>query len=89
MLLLAAANRDPAVFSDPDRLDITRSPNPHLGFGHDAHYCLGAGLGRLEAQVVIGTLVRRVREAHLESEPLEWEDTFHVRGVRSLPVVLA
>jgi cytochrome P450 len=88
LLVLGAANRDPAVFADPDRLDITRSPNPHLGFGHDAHYCLGAALGRLNAQVAIGSLTGRVRLPRLESEDLEWTDTLVIRGLESLPILL-
>jgi pimeloyl-[acyl-carrier protein] synthase len=88
LLVLGAANRDSAVFADPDRLDITRSPNPHLGFGHDAHYCLGAALGRLNAQVAIGSLTGRVRLPRLESEDLEWTDTLVIRGLESLPILL-
>jgi pimeloyl-[acyl-carrier protein] synthase len=86
---LAATHRDPAVFDDPDRLDIARSPNPHLGFGGDARYCIGAALARLEAQVVIGTLARRAPRARMETETLEWEDRFVGRGVKSLPLVLS
>jgi cytochrome P450 len=88
VLLLAGAHRDPAIFADPDRLDITRSPNPHLGFGYGAHSCVGAALARLEAQIVIGTLVRRVSRVRLETESLEWEDTFLLRGLTSLPILL-
>jgi cytochrome P450 len=87
-LLLGAAYRDPAIFVDPDRLDITRSPNPHFGFGYDAHYCVGAALARLEARIMIGTLVRRLPAPRLEGEQFEWEDTVTVRGLRALPVVL-
>ena len=88
LLLTGAANRDPAVFADPERLDITRRPNPHLAFGHDAHYCVGAALARLEAEVAIGTFVRRVPRPRLETETVEWEETFVLRGPTSLPVVL-
>lgn len=89
LLVLTAANRDPAIFDDPDRLDISRSPNPHLGFGHDAHYCLGAALGKLETAIVIGTLARRVRELRLEIEELAWENLHGMRGLKALPVLLA
>jgi cytochrome P450 len=87
-LLFGAANRDPSIFVDPDRLDISRSPNPHLGFGYGAHYCIGAALARLEARVMIGTLVRRVPAARLQGAPLEWEDTLMIRGLKSLPILL-
>jgi pimeloyl-[acyl-carrier protein] synthase len=89
LLVLAAAHRDPAVFDEPDRLDISRSPNPHLGFGHGAHYCLGAALGKLETTIVIGTLARRVRDLRLESEELEWENLLSLRGLKALPVLLS
>jgi cytochrome P450 len=88
LLVLAAANRDPAAFAEPDRLDIERSPNPHLGFGHDAHYCLGAALARLETEVAIRVLVRRVPHARLAVREPEWEDSFAARGLKSLPLEL-
>ena len=58
--ILAAANRDPAVFANPEALDITRSPNPHLGFGKGAHYCLGAPLARIETEIALNTLLARL-----------------------------
>ena len=86
--ILAAANHDPAVFADPDRLDITRSPNPHLGFGKGAHYCLGAPLARLEAEVALNTLLRRLPELRpavpLESLTRRLSPTF--RSLEKLPV---
>jgi cytochrome P450 len=87
-LLFGAANRDPAIFHEPDVLDITRSPNPHLAFGYDAHHCIGAALARLEAEIMIGTLARRAPQLRLESGNLQWEDTLMVRGLRSLPTLL-
>jgi cytochrome P450 len=87
-LMVAAANRDPAAFRDPDRFDVTRSPNPHLGFGRGPHYCVGAALARLEAEVAIGTLVRRMPPPRLETESLEWEPSALVRGLTSLPLIL-
>ena len=89
VLSLAAANRDPAAFPEPDRLDLTRSPNPHISFGHDAHYCLGASFARLEAQIAIGTLARSVSRIRLATEEPEREDWFVVRGLKSLPIEFA
>jgi cytochrome P450 len=83
-----AANRDPAVFADPDRFDIARRPTRQLGFGHGIHICLGAALARLEAEVAIGTLVRALPELAPVSDDYDWIPSFALRGVRSLPVTL-
>ncbi|MGH7790191.1 MAG: cytochrome P450 [Candidatus Binatia bacterium] len=83
--LLFAANRDPARFPDPDRFDIARADNAHLAFGGGGHFCLGAHLARMEAQVAIGTLVRRVDHIELASDDLQWgRSLFHV--LDKLPV---
>ena len=70
--MLLAANRDPARFAAPDRFDIARAPTPDLAFGGGAHFCLGAHLARMEAQVAIGALVARTRELARASGPLAW-----------------
>jgi cytochrome P450 len=71
MVLLAAANRDPARFCDPERFDITRDPNPHIAFGGGTHLCLGTHLARMEACAAIGGLFRRFPKIELQSEALE------------------
>ena len=67
--LLGAANRDPEVFADPDRLDLARSQNPHLSFGQGSHFCLGAQLARAEAQIAIEALIRRFPEFAGSAKP--------------------
>ncbi len=83
--LLAAANRDPAQFAEPDKLDIGRQPNPHVAFGDGIHFCLGAPLARAEAQEAISGLLRQLPGLALDGEP-EWGGTFIIRGVRRLPI---
>lgn len=84
---LSAANRDPEVFADPDRLDITREHNPHIAFGHGAHHCVGAQLARMELQVMLGTMVRRFPELALAGDPaaISWKQGL-VRGPLALRV---
>jgi cytochrome P450 len=87
-MVLAAANRDPAIFAEPDRLDLARRPNPHLAFGRGIHYCLGAGLARLEGQIAFGALLRRMPTLRLDPHaPLAWNGNLAIRGPRTLPVV--
>ncbi len=86
LLLLGAANHDPAHFSDPDRLDITRQENPHLTFGHGIHHCLGAPLARVEAQIAINSMLRRMPDIQLATDELEWRDMLTLRGLKALPV---
>jgi len=83
-----AANRDPAVFADPDRLDLTRDEAPHLAFGHGAHYCLGAALTRMEAEVILSTLLRELPGLRLAVEPeqVRWREGSVNRGPQILPL---
>jgi hypothetical protein len=85
LILVGAVNRDPERFPDPDRLDVTRSDNRHLAFSHGIHYCLGAPLARAQGHVAIPALISRFREVTLAAEP-DWQHTFFIRGLRSLPV---
>ncbi|GAB2894762.1 cytochrome P450 [Streptomyces mayteni] len=83
--LLGAAARDPAVFPDPDRLDIGRSPNPHLGFGAGIHYCVGAPLARVEITAALAAITTRLPGLRLAEEP-EHRPEFVIRGLRTLLV---
>ena len=85
-LSFGAANRDPEQFPAPARLDIMRKPNRHLAFGHGLHYCVGAALARLEGQIAINTILGRLPKLQLETEDLEWNRNFTLRGLKSLPV---
>ncbi|ABM15915.1 MULTISPECIES: cytochrome P450 [Mycolicibacterium] len=83
-----SANRDAAVFASPDHFDITRKPNPHLGFGQGVHYCLGANLARLELRVIFEEILRRHPAAHL-ARPVEWTRSNRHTGIRHLVVEFA
>ena len=87
LCLLGSANHDPAVYPDhPDRLDITRPNVSPLSFGGGIHFCLGAQLARIEAEVAISTLLRRLPDLRLDdAENPEWRPTFVLRGLKRLP----
>ncbi|MFD7204036.1 MULTISPECIES: cytochrome P450 [unclassified Streptomyces] len=91
LVVLAAADRDPARFHEPDTLDLSRRDNQHLGYGHGIHYCLGAPLARLEGTVAIETLLRRLPDLALavDRADLRWRGGLIMRGLRTLPVEFA
>lgn len=84
-LCLGAANRDPARFPDPDRLDLHRPTPGHLAFGHGAHYCLGAHIGRMTAETAVTTVLRRLPGLRLDGTP-RWRPSMFERGLSVLPV---
>jgi cytochrome P450 len=84
--VIGAANRDPKHFSDPDRLDVSRKENRHIAFGFGIHFCLGAPLARIEGQIAIGALVRRMPGLTLVSDTPEWRESSVLRGLKTLPV---
>jgi cytochrome P450 len=84
--LLGAANHDPERFEKPSQLDITRQKNQHLSFGGGIHYCLGAPLARLEGEIALTTLLRRMPNLQLATEAPEYGDNYLLRGLKSLPL---
>ncbi|HEV8457259.1 MAG TPA: cytochrome P450 [Methylomirabilota bacterium] len=84
--VIGAANRDPAHFPDPDRLDVSRPDNRHIAFGFGIHFCLGAPLARLEGQITLGTLLHRLPQLALSTERPEWRESQVLRGLKALPV---
>jgi len=84
--VMGAANRDPERFPDPDRFDITRKDNKHLAFGAGPHYCFGAPLGRMEANIAFRTLMERVSDFSVASDRLFWRDNLGLRGLVELPL---
>ncbi|OXM44290.1 cytochrome P450 [Amycolatopsis thailandensis] len=91
LLSLASAGRDPDRFADPDDLDLRRTDNPHLGFGHGPHYCVGAPLARIEIEVGLAALLDRYSDltSAVPHDRLRWRPSFRNRGLLALPVHVA
>ena len=87
MAMTAAANRDPAMFADPDRLDVRRSPNRHLAFAWGPHFCFGATLARLASAAAYRALFDRVSALAFAERPLEWRDNLSLRGLKALWII--
>lgn len=86
MAVMAAGNRDPDRFPDPDRLDLSRQDNRHLAFGWAAHFCFGAPLARMEGQIAFSTLLRRLPDLALAVDRVAWRENLGLRGLNALPV---
>jgi pimeloyl-[acyl-carrier protein] synthase len=84
--VLAAGNRDPERFPNPDVLDVKRGDKGHLAFGWAAHFCFGASLARIEVPIALGALLRRLKNLELATENFAWHENFGLRGLSSLPV---
>jgi cytochrome P450 len=86
--VIAAVNRDPERFADPDRLDLTRQDNRHLAFGWGSHFCFGAPLARIESEIAFQALLTRLPELELAGGPLrrQWRANLGLRGLMTLPI---
>ncbi len=87
--LLSSADRDPAQFPDPDRLDVERKNNAHVAFGYGIHFCLGAPLARIETQITLDALLRRYKRLELQSPKFEWHGSLVLRGVKSFSISIS
>jgi pimeloyl-[acyl-carrier protein] synthase len=84
--VMGAANRDPARFPDPDRLDLARTDNRHVAFGWASHFCFGAPLARMEGQIALETMLRRLPDLQPATVPVAWRPNLGLRGLDALPV---
>ena len=88
VLLTGAANRDPSQFPDHDRFDVTRTPGRHIAFGIGPHFCEGAPLARIEVEIAMNTLLRRMPRLRfaVPADTLAWDEASHLRSLRALPL---
>jgi cytochrome P450 family 142 subfamily A polypeptide 1 len=86
VLMYPAANRDPAVFADPECFDVRRNPNPHLAFGFGPHFCMGASLARVELRVMFSELLRRLPDLHVAGDPSPRRASNFISGPEAMPV---
>jgi cytochrome P450 len=87
--LLGAANHDPDQFPDPERFDITRTPNAHIAFSLGHHFCLGASLARMEGQVALNAFVQRFEHFDVATDDLTYKDNLVLRGQTALPITVS
>jgi pimeloyl-[acyl-carrier protein] synthase len=88
LAFLGGANHDPRVFSEPDRFDITRTPNPHIAFGYGIHYCLGASLARMESTIALEAFLKRFPNVQLAPQTLEYVANLRIRSLKHLFITL-
>ncbi len=87
-VMIGAANRDASVFTNPERVDFGRWPNPHVGFGHGIHFCIGATTARLEARIALEELLRLAPDYQVtaQTDQLAYAPSFFLRGLEHLPI---
>ncbi|MEE3014784.1 MAG: cytochrome P450, partial [Chloroflexota bacterium] len=85
---ISSANRDPNKFENPNTMDITRWPNPHVAFGSGVHHCLGATIARVEGQEVFAALAERYPKLQLQTNEMEYQPSITFRSIKNMPVSL-
>ena len=90
MMIVAAADRDPAQFKNPEKFDITRDPNEHVAFGEGIHFCIGAPLARMEARIAFEAMLERFPRLRLKDPAMKptYKGSYFLRGLGSLPMAI-